>query len=230
MGQWIQSQSELVTKRLFDLFAALLILTALSPLLGVVALFVRCRHGSPVLFSQVRPGLHGRPFRLYKFRTMTNQCDSRGELLADNLRLTSLGSFLRKTSIDELPELLNVIKGEMSLVGPRPLLMEYLPYYSRNEMHRHDVKPGITGWAQINGRNFIPWDERLSLDVWYVNHRSLLLDIRILFLTVWKVLCHDGVAVDPDSAETNLREERCGESWINRGHTLSTNTGIYYKE
>lgn len=195
-------------KRLTDLVFSLTIILLLLPLLFVVAFMVRLKLGAPVFFVQKRPGRHGQCFRLYKFRTMTDECSVDGTLLSDHERLTSFGAFLRKSSIDELPELFNVLKGEMSLVGPRPLLMEYLPYYTPEENRRHDILPGITGWAQIHGRNHIPWDERLMLDVWYVDHRSTMLDLQILLQTIGKVLSHDGVAVDTDTVETNLHEER----------------------
>jgi lipopolysaccharide/colanic/teichoic acid biosynthesis glycosyltransferase len=181
-------------KRTFDFVIAATLLALLAPLLGVIALLVRLRLGSPVLFRQTRPGLDGRPFELVKFRTMTDASDGAGRLRSDAERLTTFGKRLRATSLDELPELWNVVRGEMSLVGPRPLLMEYLPLYSSRQARRHEVRPGVTGWAQVNGRNAISWDEKLALDVWYVDHRSLLLDIRILWLTVFKVFRSEGIA------------------------------------
>lgn len=181
-------------KRVFDLALALPALLLLSPLLLVVALAIRLRMGAPVLFRQPRPGLHGRPFDLLKFRTMTDVRDAHGRLLPDADRLTALGRFLRRTSLDELPELWNVVRGEMSLVGPRPLLMDYLPHYDAFQMRRHEVRPGITGWAQVNGRNDQSWARRFELDVWYVDHRSFALDLRILALTVWKVLKREGIS------------------------------------
>ena len=181
-------------KRALDLSATVLGLLAMSPLLLVLALMVRTRLGSPVLFRQTRPGLNGKPFLMYKFRTMTDERDQSGELLPDARRLTRFGRFLRSSSLDELPELLNVLKGEMSLVGPRPLLMEYLPLYSAEQARRHEVPPGITGWAQVNGRNAIGWDEKFKLDLWYVEHRSLALDLRILWLTVAKVFQREGIS------------------------------------
>lgn len=181
-------------KRLFDLLASALGLLLLSVPLAVLAWQVRRKLGSPVLFTQVRPGLHGKPFRMVKFRTMTDERDASGALLPDAQRLTPFGRFLRASSLDELPELWNVLRGEMSLVGPRPLLMEYLPLYSPEQARRHEVRPGITGWAQVNGRNAISWDDKFALDVWYVGHRSLFLDIRILWLTVRKVLVRDGIS------------------------------------
>lgn len=180
-------------KRLFDILMSGLLLVLLSPVLILIALVVAIALGFPVLFVQVRPGLHGAAFKMYKFRTMTNSCDSNGVPLEDGLRLTRFGRFLRSTSLDELPELWNVFIGHMSLVGPRPLLMEYLPLYSEKQMRRHEVRPGITGLAQISGRNAIGWSERFELDVWYVDNVSLGLDLRILAQTVSKVLNRDGV-------------------------------------
>ena len=162
--------------------------------LALLAWQVRRKLGSPVLFTQVRPGLHGKSFRMVKFRTMTDARDASGALLPDAQRLTPFGRFLRASSLDELPELWNVLRGEMSLVGPRPLLMEYLPLYSPEQARRHEVRPGITGWAQINGRNAISWADKFALDVWYVDHRSLWLDLRILWMTVRKVLVRDGIS------------------------------------
>ena len=181
-------------KRLFDFVAALLGLAVLALPLLLLALLIRRKLGSPVLFRQVRPGLHGQPFEMVKFRTMTNARGPDGALLPDADRLTPFGRFLRASSLDELPELWNVLKGEMSLVGPRPLLMEYLPLYSPQQARRHEVRPGITGWAQVNGRNALGWDEKFKLDVWYVDHRSLWLDIKILWLTVKKVLVREGIS------------------------------------
>jgi lipopolysaccharide/colanic/teichoic acid biosynthesis glycosyltransferase len=181
-------------KRLFDLLASALGLLLLAVPLAVLVWQVRRKLGSPVLFTQVRPGLHGKPFRMVKFRTMTDERDASGILLPDAQRLTPFGRFLRSSSLDELPELLNVLRGEMSLVGPRPLLMEYLPLYSPEQARRHEVRPGITGWAQVNGRNAISWEDKFKLDVWYVDNCSLLLDIKILWLTVKKVLVRDGIS------------------------------------
>ena len=181
-------------KRLLDFIAALLGLIALAlPLLLLMAL-IRRRLGSPVFFRQTRPGLHGQPFEMVKFRTMTDACGPDGALLPDAERLTPFGRFLRSTSLDELPELWNVLKGDMSLVGPRPLLMEYLPLYSPEQARRHAVRPGVTGWAQVNGRNAISWEEKFALDTWYVDHQSLLLDMKILWLTVKKVLVREGIS------------------------------------
>lgn len=182
-----------IAKRILDLTLTSLGLACAAPLLPVLFLLLRIKHGAPVLFKQQRPGLNGRPFLMYKFRTMTDRRDSEGELLSDAGRLTPLGRFLRRTSLDELPELFNVLKGDMSLVGPRPLLMEYLPLYSPEQARRHDVRPGITGWAQVNGRNAITWEEKFKLDVWYVDNQSFWLDIKILWMTVVKVLKREGI-------------------------------------
>jgi lipopolysaccharide/colanic/teichoic acid biosynthesis glycosyltransferase len=186
-------------KRLFDVSVALGLLVALALPLLLLAWAVRRNLGSPVLFRQLRPGLQGRPFMMVKFRTMTDARDAGGTLLPDAHRLTKFGRFLRASSLDELPELWNVLRGEMSLVGPRPLLMEYLPLYSSEQARRHEVRPGITGWAQINGRNAVSWDQRFLLDVWYVDHRSLWLDLKILWLTVRKVLVRDGISAQGDA-------------------------------
>lgn len=183
-----------ISKRVLDLFLAALGLLLLSPVLLVVALLVRIQHGPPVLFRQLRPGFHGWPFALYKFRTMTNARDARGQLLPDEKRLTPLGRTLRATSLDELPELFNVLRGEMSLVGPRPLLMQYLDRYNQEQARRHDVLPGITGWAQINGRNALTWEDKFRLDVWYVDHRSFGLDLKIIAMTLLKVLRREGIS------------------------------------
>lgn len=172
---------------------SILALIVLSPVLLLLTVLVFLRIGRPVLFTQLRPGLNGTPFKIYKFRTMTNARDTEGNLLPDAQRLTSFGRLLRSTSLDELPELINVVKGDMSLVGPRPLLMAYLDRYTPEQARRHEVRPGITGWAQINGRNAITWEEKFALDVWYVDHCSLWLDIKILLLTVWKVLRREGI-------------------------------------
>mgnify|MGYP000122504457 CR=1 FL=1 len=181
-------------KRVFDVLASAMGLLILAVPLALLAWRVRRKLGSPVLFTQVRPGLHGKPFKMVKFRTMTDARDASGALLPDAQRLTPFGRFLRSSSLDELPELWNVLRGEMSLVGPRPLLMEYLPLYSPQQARRHEVRPGITGWAQVNGRNAISWADKFVLDVWYVDHRNLFLDIRILWLTVRKVLVRDGIS------------------------------------
>lgn len=183
-----------------------------APILAVIALLVRLKLGSTVLFRQQRPGLHGKPFTLYKFRTMTNARDANGNLLPDADRLTNFGRFLRRTSLDELPELINVLKGDMSLVGPRPLLIRYLPYYTERERKRFEVKPGITGLAQISGRNHLLWDKRLELDVQYVEQQSLLLDIQILLRTVIKVLKRADVIDVPGLAQLPLDQYRQGQS------------------
>jgi sugar transferase EpsL len=175
-------------KRIFDLFAAITILFFSSPFLLLGMMAVRVRMGSPVFFSQTRPGLNQQPFSMLKLRTMLSTVDSKGNPLSDAKRLTGLGKFLRSSSIDELPALWNVIRGEMSLVGPRPLLMEYLPLYNEQQLRRHEVRPGITGWAQVNGRNAISWEKKFELDVWYVDHASLTLDFKILLMTIWKVI------------------------------------------
>ncbi|MDH4423925.1 sugar transferase [Bacillus cereus] len=180
-------------KRLFDLLISLMLLLCFSSVILVAAILVRLKLGSPILFKQQRPGLQGKSFYLYKFRTMTDARDSNGVLLPDQVRLTSFGKLLRKYSLDELPQLINVVKGDLSLVGPRPLLMEYLPLYSNEQAKRHHVKPGITGWAQVNGRNAITWEEKFELDVWYVNNQSFLFDMKILFLTVIKVFKSEGI-------------------------------------
>lgn len=181
-------------KRIFDFVVALCVLLAFSPVFFMLVLLVRKYLGAPVFFTQERPGRHGKIFKMVKFRTMTSARDGAGNLLPDEQRLTRFGRFLRSSSLDELPELWNVLKGDMSLVGPRPLLVEYLPLYSAEQARRHDVRPGITGWAQVNGRNAISWDQKFRLDVWYVENRSFWLDIRILFLTVKKVLIRDGIS------------------------------------
>tara|TARA_R110002049_G_scaffold27321_2_gene94042 strand:- start:127171 stop:127785 length:615 start_codon:yes stop_codon:yes gene_type:complete len=183
-------------KRLVDLVLASIALILLSPLILVTAVLVRIRLGSPILFSQTRPGYLGKPFRMYKFRSMLDTRDASGALLPDEERLTPFGQFLRSSSLDELPELWNVIRGDMSLVGPRPLMMAYLDRYTPEQRRRHDAKPGVTGWAQINGRNSISWEEKFGLDVWYVDNQSLILDMRILWLTVWTVLFRRGVSAD----------------------------------
>lgn len=182
------------TKRALDLIVVLVSLLFIAPLLLIIALLVRIKLGSPVLFRQQRPGLNCQPFTIFKFRTMRNSYDSQGNLLPDKDRQTRFGHFLRKSSLDELPELFNIVRGEMSLVGPRPLLMKYLYRYDEVQMRRHEVKPGLTGWAQINGRNGITWERKLNLDVWYIDNWSLALDIKILVLTVWTVLKREGIS------------------------------------
>ncbi len=180
-------------KRIFDFILALTAILMLWPVILLVALAIFAAMGRPVIFSQQRPGLHGQPFRIYKFRTMTLSEDENGELLPDELRLKILGRLLRNLSFDELPQLFNVLKGDLSIVGPRPLLMEYLPLYSSEQMRRHDVKPGITGWAQVNGRNALTWKKKFELDVWYVDNQSFLLDLKIIILTIRKVFVRDGI-------------------------------------
>jgi lipopolysaccharide/colanic/teichoic acid biosynthesis glycosyltransferase len=183
-------------KRAFDVAVSSAALVLLAPVLAGVALMVRRRMGSPVLFRQVRPGLDGRPFEMIKFRTMRDSVGRDGHPLSDAERLTPFGAFLRSTSLDELPELWNVLKGEMSLVGPRPLLMEYLPLYTPEQARRHEVRPGVTGWAQVNGRNAIGWAEKFTLDVWYVDNRSTWLDLKILLLTVLRIVRRDGITAE----------------------------------
>lgn len=187
-------------KRALDLALTIPALILLAPLMLIIALVVRVALGAPVLFCQVRPGLHGKPFTLYKFRTMTDARDAAGNQLPDSARLTPFGRFLRSTSLDELPELWNVIKGDMSLVGPRPLLMKYLDRYTPEQARRHEVKPGLTGWAQVNGRNSLTWEDKFKLDTWYVDHLSLALDLKILVLTLVKVFKREGIsATDHDT-------------------------------
>ncbi|AKG33402.1 sugar transferase [Paenibacillus durus] len=181
-------------KRAFDLAVSLALLIVLSPVIAGTALLVRLKLGSPILFKQTRPGFHGKPFHVYKFRTMTDERDASGELLSDHIRLTSFGKFLRKYSLDELPQLWNVVNGDISLVGPRPLLMSYLQLYTEEQARRHLVKPGITGWAQVNGRNAISWEEKFKLDTWYVDHYSFALDLKILGMTLLKVVRSEGIS------------------------------------
>jgi lipopolysaccharide/colanic/teichoic acid biosynthesis glycosyltransferase len=186
-------------QRIFDIFAACIGLIVFSPVLIIVAILVGRQMGKPVLFRQTRPGLHGVPFRMIKFRTMRDAVDASGVPLPDAARLTRLGRFLRSSSLDELPELWNVLKGEMSLVGPRPLLMEYLPLYSAEQARRHEVRPGVTGWAQVNGRNALSWEEKFALDLWYVENRSLWLDLKIVWLTIRKVIKRDGISAEGEA-------------------------------
>jgi len=192
-------------KRLFDITVSASLLVVLSPLLILLAMLVRVKLGSPVLFRQTRPGKDAKPFRMLKFRTMTDARGPDGALLPDAERLTSFGRFLRSTSLDELPELWNVLKGDMSLVGPRPLLMEYLPLYSPEQARRHEVRPGITGWAQVNGRNELSWEEKFDLDVWYVDNRSFRLDLKILSLTVKKVCAREGITGEGVATVENFK-------------------------
>jgi sugar transferase EpsL len=182
-----------LSKRILDLIVAFWGVVILSPVILLVAILVRIFLGTPILFRQTRPGYKGKPFTVYKFRTMTDVRDAQGNLLSDDVRLTKFGRFLRASSLDELPELFNVLRGEMSFIGPRPLLMQYLPLYSPEQMRRHDVHPGLTGWAQVNGRNAIDWQTRFALDVWYVDHWSFWLDVKIFFMSLWKVIRHEGI-------------------------------------
>ena len=193
-------------KRILDIISSLLAIIILSPLLAVTAVLVKTNLGSPVLFKQERPGKDEKIFTLMKFRTMTDERDENGELLPDEVRLTKFGKFLRSTSIDELPELFNILKGDMSVIGPRPLLVQYLPYYTEEERHRHDVRPGLTGWAQVNGRNSLDWDHRFECDVEYVKNMSLLFDVKIMFSTILKVIEKSDVAEDTNQIEGNFAE------------------------
>ena len=199
-------------KRWLDLFVAVAGLLCLAIPLACLAWMVRRKLGSPVFFRQMRPGLYGEPFEMVKFRTMTDERGPDGELLPDAVRLTPFGRWLRATSLDELPELWNVLKGDMSLVGPRPLLMEYLPLYSPEQARRHEVRPGITGWAQVNGRNAISWEQKFALDVWYVDNHSLWLDIKILWLTVKKVLVRDGISAAGEATMPRFTGSRTEEN------------------
>ena len=192
-------------KRLFDLVFETLALFALMIPFVILILIVKKELGSPVFFRQIRPGLHGKPFEMIKLRTMTDDRDANGDFLPDSVRLTKFGRFLRSSSLDELPELWNVLKGEMSLVGPRPLLVRYLPLYTAHQARRHEVRPGITGWAQVNGRNSISWEDRLDLDVWYVNNRSMMLDLRIIWLTIKKVIAREGISADGEATMSEFR-------------------------
>lgn len=186
-------------KRLFDFSLAAVAIILLMPFMILIGIMIRRKLGSPVLFRQIRPGLHGKPFEMIKFRTMRDAVDANGNPLPDSERMTPFGCFLRSTSLDELPELWNVLKGDMSLVGPRPLLMEYLPLYSPEQYRRHGVRPGVTGWAQINGRNALSWEDKFSLDVWYVDNRSFWLDLKVIFLTIKKVLVRDGISAEGEA-------------------------------
>ncbi len=202
---------ELIVKRTLDCILSLMALIMLSPILGVTALLVRFKLGSPVFFKQDRPGRHERIFKLYKFRSMNNAKDENGNLLPDTQRLTKFGRFLRATSLDELPELVNILKGDMSIVGPRPLAVVYLPYYTNRERHRHDVRPGLTGLAQVNGRNSISWSQKFALDLQYIQNMSFCNDIRILFLTVKKVFIREGIG-QAEQAPVSLHVERA--EWL----------------
>lgn len=192
-------------KRLMDFITSFIGLIVLFPLIVILSLLVRINLGSPILFEHIRPGMNGRPFRMIKFRTMLEAVDDNGKSLPDSERITKFGSFLRATSLDELPELWNVLKGDMSLVGPRPLLMEYLDLYTPEQARRHEVRPGVTGWAQVNGRNAISWEEKFKLDVWYVDNCSMWLDIKILFITVGKVIKRDGIASEGHATTENFK-------------------------
>jgi len=183
-------------KRFFDIAATGIALLVMLPVIAILALIVRINMGSPVLFRQARPGLQGTPFMMLKFRTMRDAHDRSGTPLADAERITGFGQILRSTSLDELPELFNILKGDMSLVGPRPLLIEYLPLYTAEQARRHDVRPGLTGWAQVNGRNALSWEEKFALDIWYIDNHSFILDVKILLMTVAKVLRRDGINAD----------------------------------
>jgi len=186
-------------KRLIDFLVSFFALVFVIPLIVVIIVAIRVRLGSPILFTQVRPGLHGKPFKMFKFRTMTFEYNEKGELLPDAMRINYLGSLLRSTSLDELPNLWNILVGHMSLVGPRPLLMEYLPLYSVEQAKRHYVKPGITGWAQVNGRNAISWEDKFALDVWYANNQSFFLDLKIILMTIKKVLLRSGISAQGEA-------------------------------
>ncbi|WP_238538142.1 sugar transferase [Stutzerimonas stutzeri] len=195
-------------KRLFDVLASAFGLLLLSPIIVIVAWLIRRKLGSPVLFRQMRPGLHGKPFEMIKFRTMRDAVDAHSNPLPDSERMTPFGSFLRSTSLDELPELWNVFKGDMSLVGPRPLLMEYLPLYSPEQYRRHEVRPGVTGWAQVNGRNALSWEDKFWLDVWYVDNRSFWLDLKVIFMTIKKVVVRDGISGDGEATMSKFTGNR----------------------
>lgn len=192
-------------KRIFDLLVSFIALIVLSPIILITALLIRSKIGSPVVFKQQRPGLNGKSFYVYKFRSMTDERDGNGELLPDDVRLTSFGKLLRKLSLDELPQLWNVLKGDMSFVGPRPLLMEYMNLYNKEQMRRHEVRPGITGWAQVNGRNAITWEKKFEYDVWYVENHSFLLDMKILLMTVMKVFKSEGISQDGQATMTKFK-------------------------
>jgi lipopolysaccharide/colanic/teichoic acid biosynthesis glycosyltransferase len=194
-------------KRFIDVILSAFALLLLVPIIVLLFFLIRIKLGSPVFFRQTRPGLHGLPFQIIKFRTMTDARDAAGNLLSDAARLTRFGRFLRTTSLDELPELWNVLRGDMSLVGPRPLLMEYLHLYTLEQARRHEVRPGITGWAQVNGRNYLSWEEKFRLDVWYVDHQSFWLDVKILLLTIRKVLLQDGISAEGEATMVAFKGE-----------------------
>ena len=195
-------------KRVVDVVFSIIALVISLPMISLISALIYLTMGRPIFFKQVRPGLYGKPFVLYKFRTMLDLRDQTGKMLPDERRLTSFGRWLRSTSLDELPVLFNVLKGDMSLVGPRPLLMEYLDRYTPEQARRHEVKPGITGWAQINGRNAISWEEKFALDVWYVDNWNFLLDFKIIFLTILKVLKHDGISADGHATMPEFKGSR----------------------
>jgi lipopolysaccharide/colanic/teichoic acid biosynthesis glycosyltransferase len=197
-----------IVKRLLDITISLVGLIALSPLFAVISVLIWFLLGSPILFRQQRPGLNGKPFVIYKFRTMSDARDSNGCLLADHQRLGNLGRILRATSIDELPELINVLKGDMSIVGPRPLLMQYLDRYSSSQARRHEVKPGLTGWAQVNGRNSLTWEEKFNLDVWYVDHWSIKIDFKIILMTFGKVFLREGISADGEATSPEFHPHK----------------------
>lgn len=203
-------------KRFFDIVGASCGLILLAPVMLIVGWQVRRKLGSPVLFRQVRPGFGGKPFGMIKFRTMRDAQDAKGNVLPDSERMTPFGTFLRSSSLDELPELWNVLKGDMSLVGPRPLLMQYLPLYTSEQHRRHELKPGVTGWAQVNGRNSLSWEEKFDLDVWYVDNQSLWLDLRILFLTVKKVLIKEGISQENNATMEAFKGSSQSESTIEK--------------
>lgn len=194
-----------IGKRILDVIMSSAGLMMLSPILLLIAIIIRIRLGSPIFFKQQRPGWHGKPFTIYKFRTLINKTDADGKFLPDSERMTKLGRFLRAASLDEFPELLNVLKGDMSLVGPRPLLMKYLEFYTPEQARRHEVRPGITGWAQIMGRNAITWEDKFALDLWYVEHSTIWLDVKIILLTVWKVLRREGISQEGQATMTEFR-------------------------
>ncbi len=196
-------------KRFIDLTISILAYFTLSPLLCCIGLLIRLMLGRGIFFKQVRPGLHGRPFRIYQFRTMKEAFDKNGNLLPDAERLTRIGKFLRSTSLDELPEILNVIKGDMSIVGPRPLLLKYLDLYNAVQQRRHEIKPGITGWAQINGRNVISWEEKFKLDVWYVENQSVSLDLKIIATTIWKIITREGINQPGEATMEEFNPHNC---------------------
>ena len=196
---------KLFFKRFFDFILSLIAIIMLSPVYLIVRVLVRIKLGSPVFFTQKRPGKDEKIFKMYKFRTMTNEVDENGNLLPDDKRLTKFGKLLRSTSLDELPELFNILKGDMSIVGPRPLLVRYLPLYNEYQKHRHDARPGFTGWAQCNGRNSISWEEKFDLDVYYVNHITFLLDVKIIFKTVKTVLCREGISSEASATMEEFR-------------------------